>query len=93
MARARAAGPGGSPPPEGPVSTVAGYHVRPSAAVLALREEFPDFLICELRGGQERSCFVATSTRTSKSGQPELVVCAGTEELRRALRVLDGGAA
>ncbi|MEV6819703.1 hypothetical protein AB0M72_13180 [Nocardiopsis dassonvillei] len=75
------------------MSTVEGYHVRPSAAVLTLREEFPDFLICELRGGQGRPCLVATSTRTTISGQPELVVCAGAEELRKALRVLEGGAA
>jgi hypothetical protein len=75
------------------VSTVEGYHVRPSAAVLILREEFPDFLICELRGGRGRSCFVATSTRTAAGGQPELVVCAGAEELRKALRVLEGGTA
>ncbi|WP_036554067.1 hypothetical protein [Nocardiopsis sp. CNT312] len=72
---------------------VEGYHVRPSAAVLALREEFPDFLICELRGGQERPTFVATSTRTTASGRPELVVCACVGELKKALRVLEGGTA
>ncbi|WP_444962768.1 hypothetical protein [Nocardiopsis sp. M1B1] len=75
------------------MSTVEGYHVRPSAVVLMLREEFPDFLICELRGGQGRPCLVATSTRTTSSGQPELVVCGGAKELRKALRVMEGGAA
>ncbi len=70
-----------------------GYHLRPSATVLTLREEFPDFLICELRGGQRRPCLVATSTRTTPTGQPELVVCGGAEELRKALRVLEGGTA
>ena len=69
-----------------------GYHVRPSAAVLILREEFPGFLICELRGGQRRPCFVATSTGAAIKGKPELLVCGGTEELREALTVLEGGA-
>ncbi|MGW5877741.1 hypothetical protein ACWFMI_14495 [Nocardiopsis terrae] len=70
-----------------------GYHLRPSTAVLTLREEFPDFLICELSGGQERPCLVATSTRTTSNGQPALVVCAGAEELRKTLSVLEGGTA
>lgn len=75
------------------MSTMEGYHLRPSEVVLTLREEFPDFLICELRGGQGRPCLVATSTRTNANGQPELVVCAGAEELRKALRILEGGVA
>lgn len=71
-----------------------GYHVRPSAAVLTLREESPDFLVCELHGGRGRPRLVATSARTTTpTGQPGLVVCGGSEEPRKALRVLEGGAA
>lgn len=70
---------------------MAGYHLRPSEVVLRLREEFPDFLICELHNEQGQPCFVATSTRTGVSGQPELVVTAGADELRRALTILGTG--
>ncbi|MDE3719860.1 hypothetical protein PWG71_00550 [Nocardiopsis sp. N85] len=75
------------------MNTVEGYHLRPSAAVLTLREEFPGFLICELRGGQGRPCLMAIDTRTTDGGRPEPVVCAGAEELRKALRAMEGGAA
>lgn len=69
--------------------TLSGYHLRPSAEILRLRAEFPGFLICELHGeGSELTSYVATSTRTGTSGQPELVVTASAEELRRALSVL-----
>lgn len=73
--------------------TVHGYHLKPSETVLRLRQEFPDFLICQLHDGQGLPCFVATSTRTGDNGQPALVVTAGAEELRTALRTLEGGAA
>lgn len=73
--------------------TMEGYHLRPSEAVLQLREEFPDFLICELRSGSGRPSFVATSTRTGSGDRTELIVRGGTEELRKALRALEGGAA
>ncbi|MFD3685514.1 hypothetical protein ACFWTE_11930 [Nocardiopsis sp. NPDC058631] len=68
-----------------------GYHLRPSQTVLDLREEFPDFLICELHNDLGRPCFTATSTLTGASGQPELVVTAGADELRRTLTVLSTG--
>ncbi len=66
--------------------------MRPSAAVLTLREEFPDLLVCELHGGRGRPRLVATSARTIPTGQPGLVVCGGSEEPRKALRALEGGA-
>ncbi|WP_017583210.1 hypothetical protein [Nocardiopsis valliformis] len=69
--------------------TLTGYHLRPSAEILKLRAEFPDFLICELHGvNSERTSYVATSTRTALSGQPELIVTASATELRKALSVL-----
>ena len=67
--------------------TLTGYHLRPSETILSLRAEFPDFLICELGGGLGKSCFTATSTRSNAHCQPELVVTACPEELRRALTV------
>ncbi len=75
------------------MTTVDGYHLRPSLAVLRLREEFPDFLVCELHDGRGRPCFVATSTRTGENGQPGLIVRGGAEELRTALSVLSAGGA
>ena len=75
------------------MTTMEGYHLRPSEAVLRLREEFPDFLICELHSGGGRPCFTATSTRTGAGDQPELIVRSGAEELRKALRALEGGVA
>lgn len=68
--------------------TLPGYHLRPSETILRLRAEFPDFLICELSGEPGKPCFTATSTRSNANGQPELVVTANPEELRRALTVL-----
>lgn len=68
---------------------VESYHLRPSATVLRLRQEFPDFLICELHQECGRPCFVATSARTGANGRPELIVRDGAEELRAALSVLD----
>lgn len=72
--------------------SVEGYRLRPSETVLRLRREFPDFLICELHNEQGRPCLVATSTRTGINGQPELVVTAGAEELRKVLSNLNTGA-
>ena len=68
--------------------TLTGYHLRPSETVLRLRAEFPDFLICELSGEPGKSCFTATSTRTNANGQPELIVTASPEQLKRALTIL-----
>ena len=68
-----------------------GYYLRPSETILRLRAEFPDFLICELTGELGKPCFTATSTRAGANGQPELVVTANPEELRRALAILDTG--
>ena len=69
-----------------------GYYLRPSETILRLRAEFPDFLICELTGELGKPCFTATSTRAGANGQPELVVTAGAEELRKVLSNLNTGA-
>ena len=65
-----------------------GYYLRPSATVLRLREEFPDFLICELHAERGGSCFIATSARTGAHRQPELIVRGCAEELRSVLSTL-----
>lgn len=75
------------------MSAVTGYHLSPSSAVLRLREEFPDFLICELSGAPERPYFVATRTRTATGGQPPLIVRPCPDQLRQALITLEGGPA
>lgn len=71
--------------------TMTGYQLHPSETIRRLRAEFPDFLICELSGGVGNPCFTATSTRANASGQPELIVTANPDELRRVLTVLDTG--
>ncbi len=68
-----------------------GYHLRPSATVLRLREEFPDFLICELHDGRGLPSYVATRTQNGGDGRPELIERGCGEELRRALNTLGGG--
>ncbi|MDT0327626.1 hypothetical protein [Nocardiopsis lambiniae] len=75
------------------MSTVEGHHGRPSATVLTLREEFPGFLVREPRGDRGRPRPMAISTRTTDGGRPEPVVCAGAEELRKAPKAMEGGAA
>ena len=73
------------------MSAVTGYHLRQSTAVLRLREEFPDFLICELSGAPERPYFVATNTRSATGGRPHLIVRPCPDQLRQALITLEGG--
>lgn len=70
-----------------------GYRIRPSATVLRLREEFPDFLICELHNERGLPSFVATRTRNSGEGRAELLVRGCAEELRQVLNTLGGGQA
>lgn len=70
-----------------------GYNLRPSSTVLRMREEFPDFLICELSDEQGRPCFVATSARATTGGRPQLMVRTSAEELRQALNSLGGDTA
>lgn len=72
---------------------VEGYRIRPSATVLRLREEFPDFLICELHNEQGLPSFVATRTQNGGDGRPELIERGCAEELRQALNALGGGQA
>ncbi|GHD24683.1 hypothetical protein [Nocardiopsis kunsanensis] len=71
------------------MTTVEGYHLRPSATVLRLREDFPDFLIFELRNERCLPSFVATCTRNG-DGRPELIVRGCAEQLRQALETLGG---
>ncbi|GHD30860.1 hypothetical protein GCM10007147_33000 [Nocardiopsis kunsanensis] len=72
---------------------VEGYRIRPSAAVLRLREEFPDFLICELHNERGLPSFVATRTRNGGGGRPELIERGCAEELRQVLNALGCGQA
>ncbi|WP_017610692.1 hypothetical protein [Nocardiopsis xinjiangensis] len=73
--------------------TMGGYHLRPSATVLRLRDEFPDFLICELHNERGLPSFVATRTENGGDGRPELIERGCAEELRKVLKTLGGGQA
>ncbi|WP_017574323.1 hypothetical protein [Nocardiopsis kunsanensis] len=72
---------------------VEGYRIRPSETVLRLREEFPDFLTCELHNERGLPSYVATRTRNSGDGRHELIERGCAEGLRQVLNTLGGSQA